>query len=47
MPADAASLVIVNTCGWDTDCNSANVGTIMGVRVGLAGINANHDWREA
>lgn len=39
------ALMIVNTCGWDTDCNSANVGTIMGVRVGLAGINANHDWR--
>jgi ADP-ribosylglycohydrolase len=39
------ALTIVNTCGWDTDCNSANVGTIMGVRVGLAGIDAGHDWR--
>lgn len=31
-------------CGWDTDCNVGNVGTIMGVRNGLAGIGMN--WRE-
>jgi len=23
------SLMIVNTCGWDTDCNSGNVGCLM------------------
>jgi len=34
---------ICNMCGWDTDCNVANVGTIMGVRNGLDGIDA--DWR--
>lgn len=34
---------ICNMCGWDTDCNVANVGTIMGVRNGLAGIDA--EWR--
>jgi len=39
------SLMIVNTCGWDTDCNSANVGAIMGVRGGLAGISSGADWR--
>jgi ADP-ribosylglycohydrolase len=30
-------------CGWDTDCNAANVGTIMGVLVGLDGIDDH--WR--
>lgn len=38
------SMKIVNTCGWDTDCNSGNVGAILGVRNGLAGL-ANKDWR--
>jgi ADP-ribosylglycohydrolase len=36
---------IVNTCGWDTDCNAANVGAIQGVRLGLDAINRRHDWR--
>lgn len=35
---------ICNRCGWDTDCNVANVGSIMGVRNGLEGIDAS--WRE-
>lgn len=39
------SLMIVNTCGWDTDCNSGNVGCILGVKNGLAGIEAGPDWR--
>ncbi len=39
------SLMIVNTCGWDTDCNSGNVGCILGIRNGLAGIEAGPDWR--
>lgn len=39
------SLMITNTAGWDTDCNSANVGCIMGIKNGLAGINAGPDWR--
>lgn len=39
------SLMIVNTCGWDTDCNSANVGCILGVAGGLAGISAGPDFR--
>jgi ADP-ribosylglycohydrolase len=38
-------LTIVNTAGWDTDCNSANVGCILGVARGLAGIEAGPDWR--
>jgi ADP-ribosylglycohydrolase len=35
---------ICNMCGWDTDCNVANVGTIMGVRNGLEGIDTQ--WRK-
>lgn len=39
------SLMIVNTCGWDTDCNSGNVGCLLGIRNGLAGLEAGPDWR--
>jgi len=39
------SLMIVNTCGWDTDCNSANVGCLMGIKNGLSGIDSGPDWR--
>ena len=39
------SLTIVNTCGWDTDCNSGNVGCLLGIKNGLAGIEAGRDWR--
>jgi ADP-ribosylglycohydrolase len=39
------SLMIVNTCGWDTDCNSGNVGCLLGVRSGLVGLEDGPDWR--
>ena len=39
------SLMIANTAGWDTDCNSGNVGCLMGVKDGLAGIAAGPDWQ--
>ena len=39
------TLMIVNTCGWDTDCNSGNVGCLMGIKNGLAGIAAGADLR--
>lgn len=39
------SLMIVNTCGWDTDCNSGNLGCLLGIKNGLAGIDAGPDWR--
>ncbi len=38
--------MIVNTCGWDTDCNSGNLGCLLGIRNGLAGFDrAGPDWR--
>jgi ADP-ribosylglycohydrolase len=39
------SLMIVNTSGWDTDCNSGNVGCLLGIKNGLAGLEAGPDWR--
>lgn len=38
------SINLCNMCGWDTDCNVANVGTILGVMNGLEGIDSS--WRE-
>ena len=37
--------MIVNTSGWDTDCNAGNVGCLLGIMTGLEGIGANTDWR--
>ena len=39
------SLMIANTAGWDTDCNSGNVGCLLGIKNGLAGLDAGPDWR--
>ena len=36
---------IVNTAGWDTDCNAGNVGCLFGIKNGLAGLDAGPDWR--
>ncbi len=33
------TLVLLNRCGWDTDCNCGNVGSILGALVGLKGID--------
>lgn len=38
------TLQICTMCGWDTDCNAGNLGTIMGVRGGLAAIDRK--WME-
>lgn len=39
------SLMIANTAGLDTDCNSGNVGCLLGIRNGLAALDAGYDWR--
>jgi len=39
------TLMIANTCGWDTDCNAGNVGCLMGIKNGLAGLETGPDWR--
>jgi ADP-ribosylglycohydrolase len=40
------ALTIANTCGWDTDCNSGNVGCLMGIKEGLEGLQAEANYRE-
>jgi len=37
--------MIVNTSGWDTDCNAGNLGCLHGVMMGLEGLEAGPDWR--
>jgi ADP-ribosylglycohydrolase len=37
--------MIVNTSGWDTDCNAGNVGCLLGIMLGLDGLDAGPDWR--
>lgn len=37
--------MIVNTSGWDTDCNAGNVGCLIGIMLGLDGLDAGPDWR--
>ena len=40
------TMKIINTCGWDTDCNSGNVGCLMGIKNGITGIDQKpEDWR--
>ncbi|GAA0732941.1 ADP-ribosylglycohydrolase family protein [Clostridium oceanicum] len=38
------SMMIVDTCGWDADGNSAVVGTILGVSTGVKGINKDANY---
>lgn len=40
------TLTIANTAGWDTDCNAGNVGCLMGIKNGLAGIDAYPHLRQ-
>ena len=39
------SQMIVNTSGWDTDCNAGNIGNILGIRDGLAAFDETPDFR--
>ncbi|KAH8678156.1 ADP-ribosylation/Crystallin J1 [Xylariales sp. PMI_506] len=36
---------IINTSGWDTDCNSGNVGCLVAIMHGLAAFEDGPDWR--
>lgn len=35
---------IINTCGWDTDCNSGNVACLVALMHGLPGFEGGPDW---
>jgi ADP-ribosylglycohydrolase len=37
--------MIVNTSGWDTDCNAGNVGCLLGIMNGLEGLDEGPDFR--
>jgi len=39
------AMKVVSTAGWDTDCNAGNLGCLMGIKNGLAGLDAGTDWR--
>ncbi len=39
------SMLVVNTAGWDTDCNSGNLGCLLGIRSGLKTFENGKDWR--
>ena len=36
------TIEIATMCGWDTDCNAGNIGTVLGVFCGLEGIPAHY-----
>ena len=38
----ARTVEIATMCGWDTDCNAGNVGTVLGVMCGISGIPGNY-----
>ena len=37
--------MILNTSGWDTDCNAGNIGCLMGIKNGLRGLESGPDFR--
>ncbi len=39
------TMKIVNTAGWDTDCNSGNIGCLIGIKNGLRCFEGKNDWR--
>ena len=40
------SIMIASSAGWDTDCNSGNVGCLNGIRLGLDGFTKGADLRK-
>ncbi|MEG1979299.1 MAG: ADP-ribosylglycohydrolase family protein [Victivallaceae bacterium] len=41
----AGSMSIIQTAGWDTDCNGANVGCVTALMAGLENINVEIDYQ--
>ena len=39
------AMYIINTCGWDTDCNSGNIGCLVAIMHGLDSFEEGPDWR--
>lgn len=39
------ALMITNSAGWDTDCNSGNVGCFLGIKNGMDSFSGLEDWR--
>lgn len=39
------TMKIVNTSGWDTDCNAGNAGCFLGIKNGLRAFEGEVDWR--
>ncbi|ETN41707.1 uncharacterized protein HMPREF1541_03643 [Cyphellophora europaea CBS 101466] len=39
------ALHIINTCGWDTDCNSGNIGCLVAIMHGMKAFEGGPDWR--
>lgn len=39
------AMYIINTCGWDTDCNSGNLGCLVATMHGLKSFDDGPDWR--
>ena len=39
------SMLVVNTAGWDTDCNSGNLGCLLGLIKGLDAFDEGIGWR--
>ena len=40
-----SAMHIINTCGWDTDCNSGNIGCLVAIMNGLTAFEGGLDWR--
>ena len=38
------AMSIINTCGWDTDCNSGNVACLVALMHGLTAFEGGPDW---
>ncbi|UKZ80180.1 hypothetical protein TrVFT333_007937 [Trichoderma virens FT-333] len=38
------AMYVINTCGWDTDCNAGNVACLVALMHGLAAFQGGPDW---